>query len=160
MSYLMSTYLRTAQHKVQWYHHYYSYAWYQTYQTVYTMLKPHCSLMTVRYTSLFDRRLTWKDHIEYVVTKCKKRLNLMRAVSGRCWGASQRSLIRSVIDYGAIAYDNASESQLAKLDSIQYQALKISTGAMVVTPLATLQVHCVRSRRYSCGDSNNTYSTL
>ena len=53
-----------------------------------------------------------------------------------------RSLIRSVIDYGAIAYDNASESQLAKLDSIQYQALKISTGAMVVTPLATLQVHC------------------
>jgi len=98
---------------------------------------------------IFDRRLTWKNHIEYVVTKCKKRLNLMRAVSGRCWGASQRSLltiyrslIRSVIDYGAIAYDNASESQLAKLDSIQYQALKISTGAMVATPLATLQVHC------------------
>ena len=53
-----------------------------------------------------------------------------------------RSLIRSVIDYGAIAYDNASESQLAKLDSIQYQALKISTGAMVATPLATLQVQC------------------
>jgi len=47
-----------------------------------------------------------------------------------------------VVDYGAIAYDNATESQLAQLDSIPYQALKISTGAMVATPLATLQVHC------------------
>jgi len=98
---------------------------------------------------IFDRKLTWNDHIDYVVKKCKQRLNLMRAVSGKNWGASQstqltiyKALIRSVIDYGAIAYDSASASQLAKLDSIQCQALMISTGAMKGTPLAVLQTHC------------------
>ena len=31
---------------------------------------------------IFDTRLTWKDHVDYVAAKCNKRLNLMRAVSG------------------------------------------------------------------------------
>ena len=29
----------------------------------------------------FDYRLSWKPHIEYVIAKCKNRMNLMRAVS-------------------------------------------------------------------------------
>lgn len=98
---------------------------------------------------IFDRKLTWRSHIDHVVTKCKKRLNLMRAVSGKHWGASQktllliyRALIRSVIDYGSIAYDNAAQSQLDRLDSIQCQALRISTGAMTGTSLAVMQAHC------------------
>ena len=98
---------------------------------------------------IFDRKLSWHYHIDYVVKKCKQRLNLMRAVSSKHWGASQstqltiyKALIRSVIDYGAIAYDSASASQLAKLDSIQCQALMICTGAMKGTPLAVLQTHC------------------
>ena len=59
---------------------------------------------------IFDSRLTWNDHVNYVVQKCKKRLNLLRAISGNSWGANKktllmiyRSLIRSVLDYGAIA---------------------------------------------------------
>ena len=73
----------------------------------------------------------------------------MRAVSGKHWGASQktllliyRALILSAIDYGSIAYDSAAESQLARLDSIQCQALRISTGAMTRTSLAVMQAHC------------------
>src|SRR6218665_2360024 len=31
---------------------------------------------------IFDSRLTWRPHVEYIITKCKKRINLMRAVSG------------------------------------------------------------------------------
>jgi len=31
---------------------------------------------------IFDKSLTWSEHIEYVINKCNKRLNLMRAVSG------------------------------------------------------------------------------
>jgi len=79
----------------------------------------------------------------------QKTLNLMRAVSGKHWGANRESLlmiykalVRSVIDYGAIAYDNATESQLARLDSVQCQALRISTGAMTGTSLAIMQAHC------------------
>ena len=72
---------------------------------------------SVRYLGIiFDRRLSWNEHVQYTVVKCKKRLNLMRAVSGRSWGASQktllqiyRSLIRSVVDYGSMVLDSASE---------------------------------------------------
>ena len=31
---------------------------------------------------VFDSRLTWQAHIDYVAAKCKKRLNLVRAVAG------------------------------------------------------------------------------
>ena len=63
---------------------------------------------------IFDHRLSWKPHIDYVIAKCKNRMNLMRAVSGNHWGASKkaqlhiyRALIRSVIDYGDVAYASA-----------------------------------------------------
>jgi len=42
---------------------------------------------------IFDSRLKWKPHIDYIITKCKKRINIMRAVSGYTWGASKRALI-------------------------------------------------------------------
>src|ERR1043165_3490726 len=31
---------------------------------------------------IFDRYLTWSEHIRYVADRCKKRLNLMRAIAG------------------------------------------------------------------------------
>jgi len=103
---------------------------------------------TVKFLGVYlDERLTWKQHIDYIVKKCKTRLNLMRSISGASWGASKsslmtiyRALIRSVIDYGAIAYDTATEAQKRRLDTIQYQALRIATGAMTSTSLAALQV--------------------
>ena len=95
----------------------------------------------------FDSRMTWKEHINYVTEKCKKRLNLMRMLSGQTWGASKKSLltiykvlIQSVIDYGCVAYDTASNNLKHKLDSIQYKALKIATGAIHGTPANALQV--------------------
>jgi len=95
----------------------------------------------------FDERLTWRQHFDYVVKKCKARLNLMRSVSGSSWGASRaslmliyRALIRSVLDYGAIAFDSATEAQKRRLDVIQSQALRIATGAMTSTSLSALQV--------------------
>jgi len=98
---------------------------------------------------VFDQRLTWNEHIDYVTSKCSKRLTLMRAISGTRWGATTkflttiyRALIRSVIDYGAIAYDSASETQLQKLDRIQYSALKLCCGAMTTTSASALKVEC------------------
>jgi len=71
----------------------------------------------------------------------------MRAVSGTRWGANETSLltiykmlIRSILDYGAAAYDSASISQLRKLDKIQYSALKLCFGAMKSTSASALQV--------------------
>jgi hypothetical protein len=96
---------------------------------------------------VFDDRLTFTQHIDYVVDKCRKRINLMKSLSGTEWGASRstqmliyKSLIRSVLDYGSIAYDVMSDSHKRKLDSIQFQALKVASGAMISTSLSSLQV--------------------
>src|SRR6218665_1802456 len=33
----------------------------------------------------FDRHLPWSEHIQYMADRCKKRLNLMRAMAGSHW---------------------------------------------------------------------------
>jgi ribonuclease HI len=98
---------------------------------------------------IFDRKLTWQPHIEYIIERCKKRLNLMRAVSGYQWGASKRSLltiykalIRSIIDYGDVAYSTACKSHLNKISVIQTEALRICCGAPKGTSASALQNEC------------------
>jgi len=80
---------------------------------------------------VFDSKFHWNDHVAYVVDKCKKRTNLMRAISGNTWGANKktllivyRSLIRTILDYGAIALDSMSETNKKKFETIQAQALR------------------------------------
>ena len=94
---------------------------------------------------VFDSKLNWNDHVTYVVDKCKKRTNIMRAISGNSWGANKktllivyRSLIRSILDYGAIALDSMSETNKKKFETIQAQALRICSGALRGTANAAL----------------------
>jgi len=51
-----------------------------------------------------------------------------------------RSLIRSVIDYGALAYNSASNNLKQRLDVIQHKALRIACGAFFSTAASALQV--------------------
>jgi len=51
-----------------------------------------------------------------------------------------RSLIRSTIDYGAIAIDSMSEHNKKKLDGIQTKALRIASGAVCGTANSAIQV--------------------
>ena len=79
---------------------------------------------TVKFLGIiFDQNLTWAAHIDYIIDRCKDRLNLMRAISGSTWGASisillivYKALIRSVIYYGSMAYDSAAAKTKKKLD--------------------------------------------
>jgi hypothetical protein len=80
---------------------------------------------------VFDSKLTWKQHAEYVTQNCQKRINLMRAVSGTRCGAEEKSpmtiyraLVRSVVDYGSIVLDSASKAINSKIQSIQTEALR------------------------------------
>lgn len=98
---------------------------------------------------IFDSKLTWHDHINYTLAKCNKRLNFMRSISGTTWGPSKKTmlviykaLILSVIDYGCIAYDSASCSQLSILETVQNKALRIACGCFKTTPIDSLQVEC------------------
>ncbi len=63
-----------------------------------------------KYIGLWFDTYTWKTHIKHLETKCKKVINLIRAVAGCDWGADTYSLIdiyracmRLAIDY-AIAF--------------------------------------------------------
>ena len=94
-----------------------------------------------------DSSLTWEDHIKYLKGDCLKRMNLLKHLSHTSWGADSKSLLRiytsivkSKLDYGNEAYTSASPSLLKKLEPIQNQAIRISTGAFKSSPIKSLEV--------------------
>ena len=101
---------------------------------------------TVKFLGMtFDNRLTWKPHIQDLVLKCRKGLNILKVLSNRCWGTDTnvllkvyRSLIRSKIDYGSIAYDSATSSVLKLLDPIHNSAIRLALGAFYTSPVNSL----------------------
>jgi len=110
--------------------------------------KPLEQVKTFKYLGMWlDGRYTWKKHIEEIDKKCRRILNVMRAIAGKEWGAERDSmltiyqaLIRSTIDYGSIIYGSASETLLKSIDRIQYRALRICLGAIKTTPVNALLV--------------------
>ena len=99
---------------------------------------------------ILDRRLSMAKHISYIKTKCSKRINLFRCISGTDFGADRRtllqlykSLVLPVIEYGSVVYSGASYTVLKKLDSVQNIFLRIATGAMQSSPVHSLQVETV-----------------
>ena len=57
---------------------------------------------------IFDKKLSFVPHLQYLRKKCMKALNLLRVVAHSRWGSDEntllhlyRSLIRSKLDYGA-----------------------------------------------------------
>ena len=74
----------------------------------------------------FDERHTWKNHIDSIVDKCEKVVNVMRSLSGSTWGAGQdtqlmiyRAMVRSRLDYGCLSYGTAAKTNLKRLDVVQ-----------------------------------------
>ena len=92
-----------------------------------------------------DRRLTFTPHIADLKQRCSRRLNIMKCISGREWGADRRtllhlytSLIRPILDYNAFLFDHISDTNKASLEAIQNEALRIATGALRTTPVCNL----------------------
>ena len=80
----------------------------------------------------FDEKMTFEKHIDDVVTRAQKRLNLLKAIRGQNWGASPqtilytyRTYVRPLLEYGCILYSN-DDKILKKLQSIETQAIKIA----------------------------------
>lgn len=102
----------------------------------------------IRYLGMWmDVKLNFNMHIQKIIDKCKKGINVMRCLAGAEWGACRFSLkriynalVRSTIDYGCVVYSSAAKTQLLKIDAIQSQALRICCGALRTTPIIALQV--------------------
>ncbi|KAK2726465.1 hypothetical protein QYM36_000796 [Artemia franciscana] len=92
-----------------------------------------------------DKKLNWNGHISYLCDALEKRLNFMRAVAGQKWSASRDGLQRlfMCIIYGKIEYCllvcySASKNLIYKIESIIHHGLRLITGALKSTPIATL----------------------
>lgn len=89
----------------------------------------------------------WGNHIEYLITKCRKILNIMKCMASIRWGADREvllkvyeTLIESRLSYGSIIYGSARKSRLKQLDKIQNAALRLATGAFRTSPIEALLV--------------------
>ena len=96
---------------------------------------------------IFDTKLTFKNHIQYLKTSCQKALDILRVVGHTDWGADRivllrlyRSLVRSKLDYGCIVYGSARRSILKQLDPIHHQGLRIALGAFRTSPAQSLYI--------------------
>ncbi|XP_026469998.1 uncharacterized protein LOC113373949 [Ctenocephalides felis] len=95
----------------------------------------------------FDKKLSFKAHINQVITKIEPKINILRMVNRTWWGAHPttalnlyRTIIRPSWEYGSLAFSNSSHCR--KLEKIQYKCLRLCIGAMISTPTNALLVEC------------------
>ena len=100
-----------------------------------------------KFLGIFDRKLSFIPHINYLKAKCQKALQLLRVVAHTDWGADKltllilyRSLVRSKLDYGCFIYGSARKSHLRYLDSIHHLGLRLALGALRTSPVESLYV--------------------
>lgn len=94
----------------------------------------------------FDKRMTWKFHINQAEGKARRKLNIMRKLAGTTWGATDRILksvyqgtVRPHLEYGSTSWMTAAKTHQQTLDKVQNQALRIITGAMKTTPIVKME---------------------
>ena len=82
---------------------------------------------------IFDDNLSFTKHIEDVISRANKRLNVLKHMAGSPYGATQKTLlhyfkscIRPILEYGSIALLIACPSSIQRLESFQNTALKIA----------------------------------
>ena len=95
----------------------------------------------------FDSRLNWKTHINELLIRCRKKINVLKYLRGTSWGADRKSLlmvykslIRSHLDYGSPVYGSGSEPTLRRLDVLQNECVRMCLGALRCTRVARMEV--------------------
>ena len=94
----------------------------------------------------FDKRLTWKAHIEKAEKKAKARLSIMRKLAGSAWGADMQTLkrtytgnVRPALEYGMAAWGTVANTHFERLKKVQNQATRVMTGAIKSTPVNIIE---------------------
>ena len=96
---------------------------------------------------IWDPKLTFKAHIEYLRKRCLNALNLIRVLAHSNWGSDTktllklfRSLVRSKLDYGSIVYMSGDRRSLERLNIIHRHGLRLCLGAFKSSPIESLYV--------------------
>ena len=94
---------------------------------------------------IFDRRLTFRNHILDLKTKCLKSLDVLKVVGNTEWGADRKTLlhlyqalVRSKLDYGCVVYGSAAKSNLKLLNTIHHSGLRLALGAFRTSPVDSI----------------------
>jgi len=93
----------------------------------------------------FNSNLSLMTHCRAAAAKAMRRVNLLRMVSGRGWGANTRTLlklycqyIRPVLEYGAVVTAQGCKSALQLLCLVENKAMRVCTGSAYRTPIERL----------------------
>ena len=93
----------------------------------------------------FDKYLKWHIHIDNLIKRTEKDINLIRSVKGQKWGTDKKSLyniyqslIKSKLNYGSMVYNSASDSVLEKIQKLQNKALRVILSCPKYTPVIPL----------------------
>ena len=96
---------------------------------------------------LIDQKLTLQPIVEHIKQSCIRRLNIMKILSEKTWGANTVFMLEfyckyigAKIDCASLFYNIASESTLNKVEVIQNGALEIAFGARSTTPISFLLI--------------------
>ncbi|KAG5860673.1 hypothetical protein JTB14_028414 [Gonioctena quinquepunctata] len=88
---------------------------------------------------IFDSKLYWKQHIEYLGNRCKRAMNVIRCIANINWGADKEVLLQLYRSMILSKISSARQSHLKILERIQSYALKLCLGAFPTSPLPSLQ---------------------
>ena len=96
---------------------------------------------------IWDPKLSFESHIEYLKKKCHKAMNIIKVLSYSNWGSDTktllslfRALVRSKLDYGSIVYRTAKKEKLECLNVLHRQGLRLCLGAFKSSPIESLYV--------------------
>ena len=97
---------------------------------------------------IFDSpKLTFNAHVLYLKDTCKRRTNVMKAISSKSFGCSRNTLrriyiafIRSKLEYASAVFCPLKEKQIQILEVVQNNNLRIILGARQTSPILSMQV--------------------
>ncbi|UYV70713.1 hypothetical protein LAZ67_8000346 [Cordylochernes scorpioides] len=94
-----------------------------------------------------DPSLTYGPHINQTVLRAKKRLNILKRISGYEWGADRNTLrqtylalIRPILEYAQPVWQTASKTNLNKIDQVQSSAARIICGLRNTCPTKIAEI--------------------
>ena len=89
----------------------------------------------------FDSSLSFNSHVDQVVTRCRQRLNILKALRGTDWGSGPETItgvykqfIKPVLLYGSAAFLRLSTTQAIRLQRVENWALRIAMRLPIYTP--------------------------
>ena len=102
---------------------------------------------------LLDDKLSYEHHLKSVLNKVKKTTDSQLSLLRQYLSTIYKSFIRLHLEYTNIVYDRAfNESFHKNLESIQYNAVRVTTGTIRATSskelFQELELESLRSRRW------------